>query len=41
MMLSLHVIVYDSEYFRKGLMTYKHFIQALEDDVSPDEAGSR
>ncbi|KAM0838897.1 hypothetical protein ACQ4PT_060679 [Festuca glaucescens] len=25
----------------KGLMTYKHFIQALEDDVSPDEAGRR
>ncbi|XP_051195131.1 serrate RNA effector molecule isoform X2 [Lolium perenne] len=25
----------------KGLMTYKHFIQALEDDVSPHEAGRR
>uniref|UniRef100_A0ACD5V624 Uncharacterized protein n=1 Tax=Avena sativa TaxID=4498 RepID=A0ACD5V624_AVESA len=26
---------------RKGLMTYKQFIQVLEDDVSPAEAGSR
>lgn len=27
--------------FRKGLMTYKQFILALEDDVSPAEAESR
>jgi hypothetical protein len=27
--------------FREGLMTYKQFIQVLEDDISPAEAEKR